>query len=213
MFVKILSKAATQADLQVEFAHYDVEHEQYPASIDECDGYVITGSKKSVYDKEPWIYRLRDFVVSLDRAKAKLVGICFGHQMVALALGGDTEASDKGWGVGVHACDIITKKAYMQPDSDCIAAIVSHKDQVTTLPHDAELLGTSEFCPNSMFQIQEHILTFQGHPEFCKSYSRALMDWRLEILGKMVYDNGIDSLNDDTQGDILAQWIVRFIAA
>jgi GMP synthase-like glutamine amidotransferase len=101
----------------------------------------------------------------------------------------------------------------MQPDSVFIAAIVSHKDQVTSLPRDAELLGTSDFCPNSMFQIQEHILTFQGHPEFCKSYSRALMDWREEILGKRVFENGIDSLNKDTQGDILAQWIVRFIAA
>ena len=182
-------------------------------AIADCDGYVITGSKKSVYDDEPWIHRLHDYVVSLHNAKAKLVGICFGHQMVALALGGNTEASVKGWGVGVHISNIIVNKPYMQPASGALAAIVSHKDQVTDLPPGAELLATNEFCPNSMFQIQDHILTFQGHPEFCKSYSRALMDWRQEILGNEVHQAGVASLKNDIDGDVLAQWMIRFIAA
>lgn len=215
MFEAVLSHAATQIDdliEPVEFAHYDVEHCQYPNSISDCDGYVITGSKKSVYDDEPWIHQLRQYVVSLHNAKAKLVGICFGHQMVALALGGNTEPSSRGWGVGVHTCDIVEKKPYMLPESDSLAAIVSHKDQVTELPADAELLATSEFCPNAMFQIQEHILTFQGHPEFHKPYSRALMDWRREILGEDVYSTGVASLKQEIHGDVLAQWMIRFIA-
>ena len=215
MFETVLSRAAIQIDdliEPVEFTHYDVEHHQYPDAISDCDGYVISGSRKSVYDDELWIHQLRQYVVSLHDAKAKLIGICFGHQMVALALGGNTEPSTRGWGVGVHTSDIIAKKSFMQPESGSLAAIVSHKDQVTELPADAELLATSEFCPNTMFQIQNHILTFQGHPEFHKSYSRALMDWRQEILGEDVYSAGVASLKVETQGDLLAQWMIRFIA-
>jgi GMP synthase-like glutamine amidotransferase len=210
MFQDVLSNASSR---DIEFAVYDVEHEQYPNQIDECHGYVITGSRKSVYDDEPWIHRLRDYVVALHKARIKLVGICFGHQIVAMALGGNTEAADAGWGVGVHESHLISSKPYMQPRLSSLAAIVSHKDQVTHLPDDAELLATSDFCPNSMFQIQEHILTYQGHPEFCKGYSRALMDMREDILGEEVYRQGVDSLNKDMHSEILSKWIVQFIEA
>ena len=99
----------------------------------------------------------------------------------------------------------------MQPKLSVIAAIVSHKDQVTELPQDAELVATSEFCPNAMFQIGNHILTFQGHPEFCKSYSRALMDMRQDILGEATYSSGILSLDQELQSQTLARWMLRFI--
>ena len=209
MFQDMLEAAA---EGRMEIAHYDVEHGLYPAKITECDGYVITGSKKSVYDDEPWIHKLRQYVVDLHEAKAKLVGICFGHQMVASALGGKTEPAAAGWGVGVHSNQVFVQKNYMQPPVNTIAAIVSHKDQVTQLPEKAELLAGSDFCPNAMFQVEDHILTFQGHPEFCKPYSRALMNMRQEILGDSVYTTGIESLEQEIQGEILAKWIVQFIA-
>jgi len=209
MFQDMLVAAASSP---IEIAHYDVEHGQYPERINECDGYVITGSKKSVYDDEDWIHQLRQYVVELNDVKKKLVGICFGHQMVALALGGVTQPASVGWGVGVHTSEVINKKNYMVPTLQNISAIVSHKDQVTKLPEGAQLLATSEFCPNSMFQIQDHILTFQGHPEFCKSYSKALMDMRQEVLGDAVYTSGIKSLEQNIQGEALAQWIIQFIS-
>jgi len=208
MFQTLLSGAATGP---IEFAVYDVEHLQYPKTLDECDGYVITGSKKSVYDDEPWIHRLRQFVLDLHQAKIRLVGICFGHQIVATALGGDTQPAAVGWGVGIHRSELVASKEFMQPPLDSIAAIVSHKDQVTRLPEGAELLAGSEFCPNAMYQVQDHILTFQGHPEFCKSYSKALMDMRQDILGSEKYQAGVSSLTQPMHAETLAQWIVRFL--
>lgn len=212
MFEQMLKQAALSIlGKEISVINYDTEHGIYPSRIDECDGYVITGSKSSVYDDEPWIKDFRKYVVELHEAKAKLVGICFGHQMIALALGGHSEKSPAGWGVGVHSYDVLKDKDYMRPPLPSVSAIVSHQDQVSSLPVGAELLSGSEFCPNSMFQIDNHILAFQGHPEFSKNYSRTLMNLRREIIGEEVYSEGMQSLEKEIHGDIIAKWIIRFI--
>lgn len=208
MFRDILGRAGGES---VRFTIYDVEHGEYPLSLDECDGYVITGSKKSVYDDEPWIHELAEFVRSAHEARKKLVGVCFGHQMVAQALGGKTEPAAGGWGVGIHRSKLVKQPAFLSDDLDAFNLVVSHKDQVTRLPPDAELLATSDFCPNAMFQIGEHILTVQGHPEFVKGYSKALMEFRKDILGNEKFSAGVASLDEPLDRDIVAKWIVNFI--
>ena len=104
MFTALLAKA----DPDLEFAVYDVEEGEYPDDIDEVDAYLITGSKSSVYEEKAWIARLMDFVRELHAREKKIVGICFGHQIIAHALGGKTEKSHKGWGVGRHTHSFIT---------------------------------------------------------------------------------------------------------
>lgn len=200
----------TGADLR--FTTYDVEHGEYPSAHSDCDGYVITGSKKSVYDDEPWIHELAAYVVELDRYRMPTVGICFGHQLIAHALGGLTESADVGWGVGVHHSKIVSRAEFMEPDLDGYNLIVSHKDQVTRLPDGAELLASSEFCPNAMFRVGNHLFGFQGHPEFCKEYSRALMEFRREILGAEKYAPGVASLECSTDEVVIAQWAINFLS-
>ena len=92
-----------------------------------------------------------------------------------------------------------------------MSLLVSHKDQVSVLPREAKLLAGSDFCPNAMYQIGDHILTFQGHPEFAKGYSRGLLNIRKQILGDAVFNQGIDSLDTLTSETIVARWIIRFI--
>ena len=87
----------------LEFTSYPVNRQQYPSHIDEVDGYIITGSKSSVYDNEPWIAELHRFIRALHNSNKKTVGICFGHQIIASALGGKVEKATAGWGVGVKA--------------------------------------------------------------------------------------------------------------
>jgi len=212
MFRDLLGRAAKQEGIDVNFATYDVEHFEYPERLDECDGYVITGSKKSVYDDEPWIHRLAHFVRELHETRTKLVGICFGHQMVAHALDGKAAAADEGWGVGVHQSKVVGDEPWMSPKLDAFNLIVSHKDQVAALPGDAVLLAGSEFCPYGMFRFGEHILTFQGHPEFRKGYSKALMEYREEILGEEKFSAGMASLSSDTHEDVIGRWILGFIS-
>lgn len=210
MFVARLSANSKEA---LSFDVYDVEHGVYPESIDACDGYIITGSKKSVYDDETWIHDLEDYVRLLHGAQKSLVAVCFGHQLVAQALGGKTESANEGWGVGVHTSALVHQKDYMQPSLEEVKVLVSHKDQVTVLPPGAELLAASEFCPNAMFQLGEHIVCIQGHPEFNKHYSQALMNLREKILGEATFLQGIRSLEEPLDSDTLAKWIVEFFSA
>ncbi|MFT7091898.1 MAG: GMP synthase-like glutamine amidotransferase, partial [Candidatus Azotimanducaceae bacterium] len=162
---------------------------------------------------EAWIHDLEDYVRLLHAARKPLVGVCFGHQLVAQALGGKTEAANGGWGVGIHASQLMLQKDYMRPALDEMRVLVSHKDQVTMLPAGAELLAASEFCPNAMYQLGEHIVCIQGHPEFAKSYSRALMTFREQMIGERAFQQGICSLEETLDSDTLAKWMLAFFSS
>ena len=207
----ILSQAAAELGESISCDTHNVVSGDYPATIDSYDGYVITGSRQSVYDTDAWISELRRYAARLHEAKIPLVGICFGHQLIADELGGRTEAVEAGWGVGAHQYDVIDQHWCMSPAMDQYRVLVSHKDQVTTLPWGAKRLASSGFCPNAMFSIDNHVFALQGHPEFLPGYSEELMKWRREIIGERVYQTGIASLEHQLQSLEIAQWMVRFL--
>ena len=211
MIEDVLGRAAKSLGVSVSFSTYDVEHGQFPAHTDDCSGYVITGSKMSVYDDAPWIQDLGAYVRKLDEAKARTVGLCFGHQLIAEFLGGKTMSAEVGWGVGIHLSRVVKPAWFMDPQLPAFSLIVSHKDQVVEMPETAELHASSEFCPNSMFTIGEHILAMQGHPEFNRDYSLTLIQHREEILGPETFNRGVASLDGDLSRDQVARWIVRFL--
>jgi GMP synthase-like glutamine amidotransferase len=207
MFIRLLQ----QADPILEFRVYDVEHGQYPTDIDEVDAYLMTGSKSSVYDDKPWIAALMDFVGELDRRRKKLVGICFGHQLVAHALGGKTEKSAKGWGVGIHTHRFGEVPSWHDHGDPSLDILVSHQDQVISNATGARVLAGSEFCENAVCQVGDHILTFQGHPEFIPEYTREIMEFRREIISEPVYQKGVASLAVAPQNERVGRWIVNFL--
>ncbi len=207
MFMSLLSAQ----DGAVSYVVYDVEHEQYPADIHEVDAYLLTGSKSSVYDDDPWILRLTDFVRTLDAQRKKLVGICFGHQMVAHALGGEVTRSPRGWGVGVHDYTMSQLPDWHDGGEAQFQLLASHQDQVVTPAADAQVLGGSDFCESAVCQVGDHILTFQGHPEFVPGYSAALMDIRRDTIGEDTYVAARASLDRDPQSERVARWILGFL--
>jgi GMP synthase-like glutamine amidotransferase len=207
MFIALLG----QLDPDLEFAVYDVEQGEYPAAIDEVDAYLITGSKSSVYDDKPWIGVLMDFVRELDRRHKKIVGICFGHQLVAHALGGKTAKSPKGWGVGLHTHQFSAAPQWHDQGELAFDILVTHQDQVMEIADGAQVLAGSEFCGNAVCQIGDHILTFQGHPEFMPAYSREIMEFRREVIGEQTYMAGVASLANDPETQRIARWILNFL--
>lgn len=209
MFIALLQ----HSDPSLEYAVYDVELGEYPVDIDEVDAYLITGSKSSVYEDKPWIIELMEFVRELNRRHKKLLGFCFGHQLVAQALGGKTERSAKGWGVGLHTHRFTTVPSWHDQGDVDLNILVSHQDQVVAVPDSARVLAGSEFCENAVCQIGDHILTFQGHPEFVLQYSRELLSIRRERIGEAAYAAGVSSLSGIAQGQRVGSWVLNFLYA
>jgi len=176
-----------------------------------ADAYVITGSRHSVYDELPWIKRLAVFLDGEIKAGKKVVGICFGHQLLAHFLGGEVRPAASGWEVGVKETQICEQSGWMQPASDRINLLSSHKDQVTMLPGGARIFASSANCRIAGFTMGDNVITFQGHPEFRKPFSRSLIGFRREMLGAEVYNEGLDSLEKPTDESLTSRWILRFL--
>ena len=207
MFATMIHNQNPQHDL-LNFAACDSE---LPDQTDLCEAYILTGSASSVYEDLQWIRDLESFVRSLHQQLIPTVGICFGHQLLAQALGGETRKSPKGWGVGITTHRVVAIQDWMVPQVDEAKVLVSHQDQVTRLPAQARRILESEFCPNAMFQLGEHIIGCQGHPEFVPEYSHALMEMRKGRMPENVRQAGIDSLTKNTELGPLPLWIENFL--
>ena len=193
---------------------YKVAQGEFPQSVNECELWFITGSPKSVYEDIPWIHNLRDFVVKLDETKVKTIAICFGHQMVAHALGGKVSKSPRGWGVGIRNFEMLIHKPWMDsPGSTTqkLSLLFSHQDQVEVLPPTAELLAQDEFCPFQMMQIGEHILTMQGHPEFTVNFARERLISRRDKMSAETFDKAMKSYAEASDFQLMIGWIRKFV--
>ena len=210
-YAEMFQRLFLAVDDQLQFNVYQVTEGQYPENVDECDAYLITGSKFSVYDAEPWIIELQDYVISLHGRRKKLIGICFGHQIIAHALGGLAQKSEKGWGVGNAISYIEGETTWKQDDSKTYSLLMSHQDQVVKLPDNAILIASNMHCVNDSFQVANHILTFQGHPEFSEDYLKYSMNKRRDLIGEEKYNEAIGSLKGSHEGHLVAQWLVTFI--
>ena len=141
---------------------------QLPENTNDCDGWIISGSRHSVNDPFPWISALEAFVKQLYIDGQKTVGICFGHQLMAKALGGTVVQSDKGWGIGVSRNAMMKHHDWMQPSLNALKVLAIHKEQIEHLPSTATIIAASDFCPYYMVTYSNHFLSIQGHPEFTK---------------------------------------------
>jgi GMP synthase-like glutamine amidotransferase len=193
------------------FECFDVTAGRWPAAPRAVEAYVITGSPASVYDPTPWVADLLAFLRDLDRS-TKLVGLCFGHQALAQAFGGRVERSDNGWGLGLHAYEVIERAPFMD-EGGAIAIPVSHQDQVVALPPDARVLAGSAFTPYGVLAYADRpALSFQCHPEFRPDYARALTDGhRAGAQNPALVRNALASLEASADNDRVAGWIRRFL--
>jgi GMP synthase-like glutamine amidotransferase len=131
--------------------------------------------------------------------------------VVAQALGGSVEKSPKGWGMGLHTHRFNATPSWHDQGESDLHILVSHQDQVMTMPENAQVLAGSDFCENAVCQIGDDILTFQGHPEFVPGLSREIMDFRRELIGEETYAAGMASLQGTHQGERVARWIINFL--
>lgn len=198
---------------ELELVPYDLTDGRFPVSDDECDGWIITGSTRSVYDDEPWIRQLEGLVRSLIADNRKLVGICFGHQMIGQALGGRVARADQGWGIGIREVDVETREPWMKPEASTFRVVHSHADQIVELPDDIRILASSEQCPVSMLAYDDHVIGIQGHPEFVPAFARAQLERRRgDLIAADVADLALATLDTVPDRLLLASWIQSFLS-
>jgi GMP synthase-like glutamine amidotransferase len=188
---------------------FDAEGGELPDDPDEHRAYLITGSPAGVYDPLPWIQPLQEFIRGAK--DSKLIGICFGHQIMAEALGGHVEKSDKGWGAGLHRYDVVRPKRWMDGETS-IAEPASHQDQVVVQPPNTEVTVQSTFTPYAgLAWTDRPAISFQFHPEFSPAFAKALIEKRYDIVPDP--DAAIASLDAPNDSPRVAAWIRRFLKA
>jgi GMP synthase-like glutamine amidotransferase len=181
-----------------------------PNDANGFDVYLITGGRYSVFEDLDWQHKLFDFIRQIYSNNVPLLGICYGHQAIAHALGGHVERFDNGWGAGVTSVNVINQPAWLQPMAEKIYLLAMHQDQVTTIPTEATRFLDSHFCHNSGFYIDDRVLAIQQHPEFTSELCRDLIVKRKERIGKQ-YKPALQSLDIQHQGEYVGQWIANFI--
>ena len=194
-----------------EFQFFDVCNGHLPEHVNDCDAYICTGSKSSVYDNEEWIIRLKEFVREVFASRSVFIGVCFGHQILGEALGGQVRKSNVGWCVGTHTFEVIKREEWMDPAVSTFNLLMMCQDQVIQLPPASILLAQTPDCPNAMFRVGENMLGIQAHPEFPKEYDKALMELRVERIGEEKVEKGINSLDLPLNDLAVAGWIRNFI--
>ena len=201
MFAELLGSAF---DVQ----SYDVEAGVLPPT-GAHQAYLITGSPAGVYDPLPWIAPLEDFIRGAK--DSKMVGVCFGHQVMAESLGGRVEKSDKGWGAGLHRYDIVRPEPWIDGES-AVAVPASHQDQVVVQPPNTDVIAASDFTPFASLAWRDRpAISFQFHPEFSPAYAKALIEKRYDVVPDP--QRAIESLDAPNDNERVGGWIRRFLEA
>ena len=174
-----------------EFSSYAVVDGVFPADIEDADGWLISGSKFGVYEAHEWIARLEDFLREAFAAGKPMVGICFGHQILAQALGGKVEKFAGGWSAGVESYQL---NGY----SEDVTLLSWHQDQVIEPPTPARVVGSSAFCPYAALSYGDQAYTIQPHPEFDADFVVELIEARRDVLPPEVAAKAAKSLTRKT---------------
>jgi len=193
------------------FETFDVQAGEWP-DAGAFDAAIITGSAAGVYESAGWIAGLLDWIRAA-KGRTKLVGVCFGHQAMAQALGGRVEKSDRGWGVGLHRYEVLSPEPWMTPGTATVAIPASHQDQVVEKPSDARVLLRSDFTPFAGLAWGEDAISFQPHPEFTPAFATELTAGRQDRIDPALVARAVDSLKSADDRGVVGAWIRGFVRA
>ena len=193
------------------FETFDVQAGQWPDPM-AFDAAIISGSAAGVYETDAWIGDLLDWIRAA-KGRTRLVGVCFGHQAMAQALGGRVEKSDRGWGVGLHRYEVASPEPWMSPVAAAVAIPASHQDQVVEKPAAARVILRSDFTPFAGLAWGEDAISMQAHPEFTPAFATELTAGRHDRIDPALVERAVDSLKAPDDRGLVGGWIKAFIAA
>lgn len=189
------------------FVGYRVVRGEPMGAPEDCDGYVITGSRHGAYEPLPWIPVLEGFIRDCAAVAVPVFGVCFGHQVMAQAFGATVRRSDRGWGCG-------RQEYRLEGEDDVLPVHVWHQDQVESVPDGAEVVGGNEFCPIGALRYPAaNGFSVQFHPEFEDVFVRDLLRVRGRALPPEVVEAARRSLRDDAANRRVGDLAARFFRA
>lgn len=169
-------------DPALEFETVRVVAGERPGAPANADAWLVTGSRHGVYDALPWMAPLKAFLRACIAARVPVVGVCFGHQILAEALGGRVEKSDRGWGVGVQDYALVHRPVWLAGAPDVMSVGAMHQDQIVDMPPGATVLARTPHCPHAVLAYGDpdrpDAISLQPHPEFDAGFLDALIAMR-----------------------------------
>ncbi len=216
-YIDHFKRLLNAVDPDLTFVNYAVVKGHIPDDPTDMDAWIITGSRHGVYDDLPWIEPLKTFLRTCLAAPVKVVGICFGHQILAEAMGGKVVKSDRGWGLGVHSYrESGPRPAWMSDVPTTWSGHAVHQDQVVIQPPGSTILSGSDFCEYAALVYGDAeapvAISVQPHPEFTAEFVNGLIEARLgEIVSEDVVGPGQKSLGKPVDNTAWAKAIVAFL--
>ena len=213
MFEDLFAQAGYQGRIDT----FSARHGQYPARFAIYDAVLLTGSRADAFSDEPWVVALREQVARLLQDQHKLLGVCFGHQLIAHCLGAPVQRAPRGWRVGRQSYEWLGAPEHLglvpaqAAQAAQVALLASHQDQVLALPPGATLLATQPDCPVAAYALGDQVFCIQPHPEFTPEVSAFLLDKRRALMGEPLYEQSMASLSEPHDGLALARFMVRFV--
>ncbi|WP_135077648.1 type 1 glutamine amidotransferase [Terasakiella sp. SH-1] len=210
-YVDFFYRGFTAAGREFSYKNYHVFEDEFPDTIEECNAWLVTGSKNGAYEDLPWIHRLQSFVKKSYDAQIPLVGICFGHQLLAQALGGKVEKAKAGWGIGVQKYTLFEPLGGIE--GNCLKLYAIHQDQVVKLPPQGRVIASTDHCPIAAIRYQGPAVSFQPHPEFTKEFEHDLVKRNIGVnFSEKHGQQALDSLETESvQNREVMAYIADFI--
>ncbi len=184
---------------------------ELPVFADDCDAWIISGSRAAAYDKDTWIESLKQFVRQLDQAEAQVLGICFGHQLIHSALGGQVEKYYDGWGLGPYPVILNDDLGILEAGSS-VKILAMHQDQVLNVADDFLTVGSCDFCSNAITRKGQNILTIQAHPEFSDDLFSAICPRIREKAGDERIDAALAELGNPDDRMLMRALVAKFLS-
>ncbi len=211
-YVAMFEKMLQRADPAFTAELWDINLKgNIPDTPGDADGWIITGSRHGVYEDHDWIEPLKTFIRTAYGTGAPMVGVCFGHQILAEALNGKVVKSERGWGCGIHEYTLQARTEWMDSHQDTIAIHAMHQDQVVDLPPGAKVLASSDFCPYAALAYGETAISIQPHPEFTADFQREIITLRHgTAIPAEIADKALAGLDGRTDSEMFGRWITNF---
>ncbi len=193
------------------FHFYYSAEDEFPQHLADFDGFLITGSPVSVNDNTEWMKKLALMVNKIEQMGKPLAGFCFGHQLIAKALGGSVGLNQHGWNIGLFDLDIETPQPWMNPAQPTTKLYHFNKERVLALPRDAIPFAGAEGYPYFGYAIGDRIMAIQGHPEQPRRAMENFLKGAEDVVQPGVVQKATRSFDTgQPDSELWARWVSAF---